>query len=312
MNANVPSLQTTRAWTLDTLKSWKALGYESIQYQAQNGHLTYEYDLSVAGAAGMRPEVWGVSYNQADFRRDGLLLGAKAVKLGARRVVVNAEMCAKFTRRMRGMRPIVEALREAGWTGPVDLSTLGSPIDPLAHDFEIDTQTFLETGGTIYAQAYVNAHGEYHPARCVQYWTRFVPRERLNLTLGLYDATSEGGGRLTGAWYAEALKALSWGRGISIFMPELMLPTDLFDLGGITLPAPEPEPQPDVSPAANRVEAMRLCDEAVELWRSEGLREDVIDIQRLTLAWRVLNMKQVGAHMRSLRDVLDAAEAPKP
>lgn len=307
----VPVLQTTRAWSAAELSDFSTLGYEAIQYQAQNGATTKDFNLAPAVFAGLRPELWGVTYNQGDFRRDGRLLGAQGKKLGAVRVCVNAEMCAKFTRGLRGMRAVVEGIREGGFIGPVDLSTLGSPFNPDLHDFEIDVQSFLETGGSIYAQAYVNAHSEYHPANCVRYWTRMgVPKDRLNLTLGLYDATSEGGRRMTGAEYVAMAKDLGMGRAFSVFMPETaLLPSDLTELHALTA---SPPPPASVDIHANRLEAMRLNKEAIDFWRANGLSEETIAIQRQTSAWRVLQLVQSGKNLRGLRAYLDAAGAPKP
>lgn len=242
---NYPFLKTTQDWSLEEYLRFKESGIDAINFQAQNGPTTKDFFADRARAAGLRAEVWGVTYAAGDFVRDGKLLGEQAVKHGVQSVTMNAEQVAKGTRPTRGLQPIVDGVRAGGFMGPVSLNTLGSPFNPLEHDFAMDTESFLETGGGVAVQAYYNAYPEYHPSNCATYWLRFVPKDRLNLTLGLYDPSSESGRpQLRGADYVPMVQmAQAIGlppRAISIFLPETMFPTDLAELAPLLKPTTPP------------------------------------------------------------------------
>jgi hypothetical protein len=231
-------LKTTRDWDVETYMRWERHGYSRVNFQAQNDLKTVDFDLNRCRAAGLAADVWGVTYAKENFYRDGRLLGSQAVKLGADDATMNCEMAAKDTRASRGLRPIIEGVRDGGWIGPVNLNTLGAPINPDVNDFAMDIESFLETGGGVACQAYANAHPEsYMPEACMRYWLRMgVPFERLNLTIGLYDPASENpqGSFLTGADYVPLLQAAKVRHNISIFMPETMHANDLAELEAIT------------------------------------------------------------------------------
>jgi hypothetical protein len=82
--------------------------------------------------------------------------------------MINVELAAKGTLASRGMKPIVDGLRAAGWTGPVNLNTLGPPIDPEENDYELDLASFLETGGGVVTQAYFNETDHFRPSRAAR------------------------------------------------------------------------------------------------------------------------------------------------
>jgi len=180
----------------------------------------------------------------------------------------------------------------------------------------MDTQSFLDTGGGILPQAYANEEDESLPELCVRYWTRVgVPRDRLNLTISLYPAASDKGHpgrRYDGATWVPLLQAAGVKQDFSIFMAEAATDADLEALDVLTTLKPLP-PEPSVNVAANRLEELRLAKETVDYYRSSGrLTEAGIEINRQALAWRVLMTSQTGGNMRAIRDVLDAAGAPKP
>ena len=303
MTLAYPFLKTTQAWDGAALTRFKALGQEAVNYQVQNGANVADFDFGPTKAAGLRAEAWGVSYDPSRFDEDGRLLGAQARRLGADAVTMNAEMCAKGTRSSRGLKPIIDGIRGGGWTGPVNLNTLGSPSDPLKWDFEMDTESFLETGGGISVQAYINAHDEYSPANCIAYWTRFVPRDRLNLTLGLYDPRSENPSKtqLSGKQYADLLKAAGWGRGISIFRPETALPNDLDELWNLYLK----DLRPEAPPSAAELAPQYLADIAAKARDWEALEPGDTPKTRLTLIRRIAESPE--PQWKAARDKIMAA-----
>jgi len=74
------------------------------------------------------------------------------------------------------------------------------------------------------------------------------------------------------------------------------------------------EPPPVPSPVAdNRKGALRFLADSVAYNREEtDMTEETLSLQRQTLAWRVLNMKQSTGNVTAVRDALDKAGAPKP
>ena len=314
LNLQLPGLQASADIPADRLRSFKAHGYGWITYQAQNGDGTRDFDLAPAKAVGLSAGVWGVSYDQSAFFADGLALGRQALKLGAEHVMMNVEMPAKRTQASRGMKPIVDGLRAAGWTGPVNLNTLGPPVDPEANDYELDLASFLETGGGVLTQAYFNETDHYRPARAVRYFTRVgVPRDKLNLTISIMPAESDkrkARAILRGANYVPLLKEARLGKAFSIFLAEAVTSADLTALDKVTQ-APPPKPGTNVDVSGNRAEALKRLAASIADWRAGGLTEESISLQRQTLAWRMLNTAESGARLRVLRAALDLANAPR-
>jgi hypothetical protein len=74
-----------------------------------------------------------------------------------------------------------------------------------------------------------------------------------------------------------------------------------------------PPPTPVVDVAGNRNIMLERAAETIGYWRNvQNLDEDVLQRQRQTLAWRVLNVTQTGQNLRSIQAALDAAGAPRP
>jgi hypothetical protein len=267
-----------------------AAGVRRLSGQTQNAaNALVDYDFSPWVKAGFQPELWGVSYRTDEFERDGFNLGRQAAKLGAKRVMADIEYAAKGTRATRGLLPYVKAVRAGGYTGPVDLTTLGAPSNPLVNDFAVDVQSFLETGGDVYAQAYVNAFPEYLPALCVVYWTRVgVPRDRLNLMIEL---RSEGGKpRYAGADWLPLLAAAGLGSAVSLFLSYDATPEDLAALAPLLL-------KPPPTPLELRNQALALLEQAVATpgFRAEGTRIDLARrVLRSTEAQRLLAAQALG------------------
>ncbi len=314
LNLQLPGLQAAGEVSGDRLRSFKAHGYDWITYQVQNGDSTNDVDLAPAKAAGLDAGVWGVSYSQSAFFADGFALGRQALKLGAEHVMMNVELAAKGTLASRGMKPIVDGLRAAGWTGPVNLNTLGPPIDPEANDYELDLASFLETGGGVLTQAYFNETDHYRPSRAARYYTRVgVPRDKLNLAISIMPAESDkrkAGTILRGARWVPLLKEARLGKAFSIFLAEAVTGADLRALDRV-INAPPPKPGTNVDVSGNRAAALERLAASIADWRASGLTEESISLQRQTLAWRVLNTAESGPRMRALRAALDLAQAPQ-
>lgn len=245
-----PGLLTTQQSAKDP--AWlRAHHYDWLSFQAYNPRDggKKDFDLDPARRAGLSPGVWGVTYgvnnmpDAATFFADGKALGEQAVRLGAEHVIVDAEMCAKNTRANRGLSPIVRGLRAGGWTGPVNWSPLGAPANartasnPGGNDFACDEQSFLETGGGVLPQAYVNLAPEYDPALCIAYWEACgVPFSRINVMI---DLAAEGKPRIDGAGWYRILVNADVIRNFSIYMVEFLEPYDLEGLDALSAtPAP--------------------------------------------------------------------------
>ncbi|MBA2633464.1 MAG: hypothetical protein H0U86_10785 [Chloroflexi bacterium] len=225
------------------LASFKKHGYEWVMLQAQNDTARRGYDMSRVRAAGLKPCVWGVSYVAANFYRDGWWLAERALQLGADELCMDIEMAAKFTRG-GGLRPLVKGVRDAGWTGPVHLNTMGPPYNVDVNDYEIDVETILETGGGIFTQAYYNETNAFHPTLAVRYWTRVgVPLDRLNVSISLYPSESDKEkprNKLSGADYLPLLQDAGVKRNLSIFMGQVLTEDDMRALDPLALPPPPP------------------------------------------------------------------------
>jgi hypothetical protein len=269
--ATTPGLLTDQQQAKDP--AWlRAHGYDWLSFQVYNPHNGgfKDRDLAPAKQAGLSAGVWGVTYglndqpDAATFKFDGERLGSQAVKLGGEHVIVDAEMCAKFTRDTRGMQPIVDGLRAGGWFGPVHWTPLGAPSNPRTaanpggNDFGCDERSFLETGGGVLPQEYLNESPDYAPALCKEYWLACgIPADRLNHLIAVYAGAR---GRITGSEWAGLLREIGVKRNFSIYMVEMLEPFDLEGLDPLakaTLAPPPPPPAPIVS--------AKECREAVQL-----------------------------------------------
>ena len=308
-----PGLLTVTAQDFNRCTLLRQHGYEHLAFQAQNDANLIDHDLTSAKSAGLYAGVWGVSYRIADFHRDGQALAQQAKKLGATHLTMDVEQAAKGTRSGRGLKPVVDGCRAGGWTGPIHLNTMGPPVNPDVNDYEIDVQSFLETGGGVFTQAYANETDSFTPELGVRYWTRVgVPRDRLNIQVSLYAAESDKehpGRRYDGAKWSELLSAAGVAREFSVFMAEAAKDEDLAGLDPHSMRAPIP---PGVDVAANRVTELALAQETVDHWRRNGMPEAKLQRQRQTLAWRVLQVTQTAANLDAIKADLDAAGAPKP
>lgn len=306
------------------LAELRPYGYEWISYQLVNGHEVTDVRIDGGREAGY-PSVgcWGVVYDVADFHAFGLRLGAQALLQGCDHVLVDAEQCAKDTRAGRLMLPIVVGLREAGWHGPVHLSTLGAPVNAKPHgpnDFAIDVESFLSTGGSVQPQAYYNAYDEYAPWLCVDYWTAVgVPAGRLNLAIEL---VVEGGSAketdYTGAEWAGFLERAGVGRNLNLYMVQYAYDDDLVGLERLTKPAapapPIPTPEdPDMEPVTDqqsREAVVFAVQAAAQNWGSDDKPR-----ARLTVCRRIAQSRNDDAKWNACRDAivaaLDAAGVPR-
>lgn len=194
-------------------------GFKWASFQCYNPQLyagTKEYDLAAVRAHGFTSVgVWGVLYSKADFYNGGKQIGASAVKQGAQHLIVDAEECYKDTRTLKSGQEIIKGIRDGGYNGAVDLSTLGSPSNPTVNDFAMDTFSFTDTGGSVQPQDYCNDYAEYTPKNSEIYWPRVgVPKEKLNHTIGLYPGKI---GKISGNQWVTLLLEAKVGKNFSVY-----------------------------------------------------------------------------------------------
>lgn len=310
--APVPVLMTIRDLPSNLLKLFKDHGYDGITYQAQNSDTWRDFDLTPACAVRLSPGVWGVTYSAADFFRDGKILGSQAVRLGAEHVTMDIEFAAKFTRANRGLMPVIDGIRAGGWMHAVNLNTMGPPVNHMVNDYEIDLQSFLDTGGGIFTQCYANENDWFTPQNGMEYFMRVgVPADRINITISLYPAEADKqypGRKYTGADYVPLLQAAGVKRNLSIFMAEIMDDADLSALDTFTKTVEPEPPQPTVP--ENREAMLQAAQGSIAIWRSKQKPEVDIQLERQTLAWRALNVEP--AYRQGLQSYLDSIGAPRP
>lgn len=278
-----PGLLTTQQAAKDP--AWlRAHGYDWLSFQAYNPRDggKKDFDLEPARRAGLSPGVWGVTYGMNDtpdaetFFADGKALGEQGVRLGAEHVTVDAEMCAKFTRSNRGLFPIISGLRSGGWNGPVNWSPLGAPSNartasnPGGNDFGCDEQSFLETGGGLLPQAYVNLTPDYDPGTCIAYWVACgVPLDRINVMI---DLAAEGKPRIDGAEWYRILTNAGVRKNFSIYMVEFLEPYDLEGLDALAQSSTPAPVDPAVCNANIAAEADRWLSQFSDLKSLSRLR----------------------------------------
>lgn len=195
-------------------------GFEWATFQVYNPHLyagVKDFDLAAVKAHGLKNVgVWGVIYDLTDFYTGGKALGTQAVKLGAQNCIVNAEMCMKNTRATRAALPIIRGIRDGGWAGPVDLITLGAPWNPDVNDYAMDLESFLDTGGSIHSEDYLNESEGYGVKEANVYYDRLgIPKEKVNHSIALYSGAK---GRIDGAVWVPILKNAGVTRNFSTYM----------------------------------------------------------------------------------------------
>lgn len=314
----LPGLLTDQANPIN-FGQLKLHGYEWLSFQVVNfrdpakaGGIK-DYDLAPARSAGLSPGVWGVTYGNADqpdadiFFRDGKLLGAQAVKLGAEHVQMDAEMCAKFTRQGRKMEEIIGGVRAGGWTGPVHLNTLGGPVNPKTaanpggNDFGMDTLSFTETGGGVIHQDYVNVAPEYNPEQCIAYWKACgVPVARQNVMIDLANE----GHTMRGNDWLPFLKDAGVQRNFSIFLAESIVAGDLEALDAFSKKAVAPTvPQPP--------ELLSAISTIANQWLKT--RPGPETLSRLRIIYRIARTSGPQWNMvsKSIATILDASGIPK-
>jgi hypothetical protein len=236
----VPSHLTDCVHSVEELRKLETdNAVEGIWYQVQNGgNNPVDYDLEVPHRAGLFAGVWGVTYAVTDggnnprgltFQQQNYILGQQAVKLKADAVMIDAEDCLKDTRETRGAKPMIDGIRSGGWQGPVHLTTLGAPNNPMADDYAFDLESFLETGGGIFAQAYAQIVSSYAPQPTKLYFC-----ERMKVPVDRYNTMIWIDYRLTTVDQVELLKHAGTGRAISIFMTEYGTEADWKTLNELT------------------------------------------------------------------------------
>jgi hypothetical protein len=240
-------------------------GFTWVTYQAYNPKLfvgVKEFDLKAVKAHGFKSVgIWGVIYDRDDFYHAGKAMAQGAVDMGAQNLVVNTEEVYKGTRPDRLGKEIIKGIRDGGWKSEVSLSTLGAPWSPLVNDYQMDEESFLETGGSIIPEAYYNESEGYKPFLCKQYLDRLkIPQDRQNYMIGLYSGKR---GHISGAAYVPLLEEASIGKNFSCYMIQHMTQNDATEIGQyIRLasgPVPPPLPTNSTTAAQTRV---KITDDA--------------------------------------------------
>ena len=195
-------------------------GFKWVTFQTYNPNLypgVKTFDLPAVRAHGFtNVGVWGVIYSRTDFYSGGKALGAAAKLQGADHLIVDAEECLKDTRSTAKAQDIIRGVRDGGWTGAVDLSTLGAPWSPSVNDYEMDTKSFLDTGGGVQSQDYWNESENYTISSANIYWPRVgVPLNKLSHTVALYQGVKS---RIPGSDWVKALKDNNVGKRYAVYM----------------------------------------------------------------------------------------------
>lgn len=195
-------------------------GFKWVTFQTYNPNLyagVKTFDLPAVKAHGFtNVGVWGVIYSKDDFYNGGKALGASAKLQGANHLIVDAEECYKGTRPTHGGSEIIRGIRDGGWTGPVDLSTLGAPWNPTVNDYEMDTKSFVDTGGGVQSQDYWNESEGYTLEAANIYWPRVgVPLSKLSHTIALYQGAKS---RVPGSDWVTMLKSNKVGKRYAVYM----------------------------------------------------------------------------------------------
>jgi hypothetical protein len=203
------------------------IGFRWIIRQAQNDVQIQPFDLSAWRNVGFKTGVWGVTYDAANFARDGHALATQANQAGPNGapcdlLLIDAEECLKNA----DPAPLIQAL--AAFKGPKGLSTLGAASGD--NVFPINYKAFLDAGYDIYPQAYYGWALEYEPAHVIDHAKRAgIPLDRLHLTI---DSSGEnqpapvglGRGVQAAEWVSLVQATVSHGYragpDISVFMQE--------------------------------------------------------------------------------------------
>lgn len=228
-------------------------GYRVFWYQHWNrgnrGPLDTggDYDFTACRQAQMDPGVWGVLYEDENVNRAELArqAAARALSLGAEHLMFDIEYNGFDA------GPIIDACKYAGWSGPVHLTCLGAPEyapNGSFYDYGYDLQSFLDTGGGIFPQAYYSPypvsgrHPNYAAAITYDYFYGqcHVPEDRLNMMIwpnGYNSAEVE----------RDKLAEAGLGKAMSVFLAETTNEHNYDVLEAITLgPDNETGPEPDV------------------------------------------------------------------
>lgn len=301
--------------TPDTLK---AFDYEWLSFQVYNPHPDFppeKWNLNPGlkgwQDAGLEAGVWATSYAVANFQRDGKAAALQAKRLGAQHLIADIESCLKDTRSARAAKAYILGCRAGGWTGPVHLTTFGCPSDPLKWDFAMDVESFLETGGGIFPQAYPADGLEYTARNALTYWSREGVNshpERINVMLSVGNGPN---GRRNGEQNASMLleadaAGFKVGRRVSVYMAQYARRSDLQALAPWSLKpsAPPPAPNPE------DVRAQIVADADTWLTAVTGVQR----LSRLRVTRRIAAMENTTERWGTVREqiakLLDDAQIP--
>lgn len=278
-------------------------GFEWVSYLTYNPELwrgTKDYDLGGVKAHGFKVVgVWGVIYTRDDFYNGAKTTARHAVDLGAQCLQINCEEIYKETRPNRLGKAIIKGARDGGWSGPVDLITYGAPWSPLVNDYNMDEQSFLETGGAIIPEAYYNESEGYEPALCKQYMDRLkIPAAQTNYMLGLYQGRR---GKIVGAAQVDLLEKAKIGANFSIYMLQHLTQSDVTPLAAfIKKQAVQPKPPTPTPEGPTSTEQRKKVVVAAAAW--EKTQPDYTPRARLTISRRICGDSSTDTRWNSVRD----------
>jgi hypothetical protein len=290
-------------------------GFTWVTYQAYNPTLfpgIKTYDLVAVKAHGFKSVgVWGVIYDRDDFYNGGKQIGRAAASMRAENCIVNTEAVYKGTRPDRLGKEIIRGVRDGGWKGPVDLSTLGAPWSPLVNDYQMDEQSFLETGGAILPQAYYNESEGYEPKLCKQYLDRLkIPQDRQNYTIAFYPGKR---GRIGGAGWIPLLQDAKIGRNFNAYMIQHLTRNDVSELAGFIAKTASPPPSettiPD--PSVVRAGASRVLHDWLDPYLAQGKPQHRSIIRLADRLVRLTGQQQADLDEDLLIAELDRVGSPR-
>jgi hypothetical protein len=158
----------------------------------------------------------------------------------------------------------------------VHLTTLGAPNNPFVDDYGFDLESFLETGGGIFAQAYAQIVSSYAPQPTKLYFC-----ERMGVPVDKYNTMIWVDYRLTAQDQVNLLKHAATGRAVSIFMTEYGSMEDWNILNEITKVYPQ-----------NPIDDRLTLDPTIVIYRDQATKDYMKATTKNPNSWATDNPKE--------------------